>query len=155
LIEEGEKTIYKIRFLWKEFGRNLQTTSYETSAEKEEPEKIDSFQGLRRRQMLKNRGRSSTQDEFDYYCAQIPSYDPDMSPIKWWLHKRQQTECPRLSLLAIEVFSIPGMSYEPERVFSGARRTISWERSSLDPDVVERVECLKRWKESGILSYVF
>ena len=35
------------------------------------------------------------------------------------------------------------MSDEPERVFSGARRTISWERGQLNPKTVKITECLK------------
>jgi len=47
--------------------------------------------------------------------------------------------------MAIDILSIPAMSAESERVFSGARRTISWERSSLGATVVEQTECLKSW----------
>jgi hypothetical protein len=37
------------------------------------------------------------------------------------------------------------MSTEPERVFSGARRTISWDRTRLGSKMVEYSECLKSW----------
>lgn len=37
------------------------------------------------------------------------------------------------------------MSAESERVFSGARRTITWERHQLGAEVVEQSECLKSW----------
>lgn len=47
--------------------------------------------------------------------------------------------------MAIDVLSIPAMSAESERVFSGARRTITWERHKLGADVVERTECIKSW----------
>jgi hypothetical protein len=47
--------------------------------------------------------------------------------------------------MAIDVLSIPAMSAESERVFSGARRTISWERHQLGADVVEQSECIKSW----------
>jgi hypothetical protein len=33
--------------------------------------------------------------------------------------------------IALDILSIPAMSDEPERVFSGARRTISWENDIL------------------------
>jgi len=45
--------------------------------------------------------------------------------------------------MAIDILSIPAMSDELERVFSGARRMISWERGQLDPETVEMTECLK------------
>ncbi len=52
--------------------------------------------------------------------------------------------------MAIDSLSIPDMSTEPERVFLGARRTISWGRSRLSLTTVEKVECLRHWM-SGIL----
>jgi hypothetical protein len=52
--------------------------------------------------------------------------------------------------MAIDILSIPAMSDEPERVFSGARRTISWERARLGAETIEKLECLKHWLQSGI-----
>jgi len=43
------------------------------------------------------------------------------------------------------------MSDKPERVFSGGRRTISWDRSKISPEIVEEIECLKDWKKQGVL----
>ena len=51
----------------------------------------------------------------------------------------------------MEVLSIPAMSDKPERVFSGGRRTISWDRANISVQIVEAVECLKDWKSVGIL----
>jgi asparagine synthetase A len=53
--------------------------------------------------------------------------------------------------MAMDILSIPAMSDEPKRVFSGARRTVSWERAQMEPKTIEMVECLKHWKRSGIL----
>jgi hAT family protein len=47
------------------------------------------------------------------------------------------------------------MSAEAERVFSGARRTISWERASLSARTIERLECLKNWLKSKLSHGVF
>jgi len=44
------------------------------------------------------------------------------------------------------------MSDEPERVFSGGRRTISWDRGSMLPETLEQRECLKHWKKSGLIN---
>ena len=52
--------------------------------------------------------------------------------------------------MAIDILSIPAMSDEPERVFSGARRTVSWERAQMGAENLERVECLKHWKRGSI-----
>jgi len=45
--------------------------------------------------------------------------------------------------MAIDILSIPSMSAEVERVFSGARRTISWEQMRLGSERIENNECLK------------
>ena len=45
--------------------------------------------------------------------------------------------------MAINILSIPSMSAEVERVFSGARRTISWEQMRLGSERIENNECLK------------
>jgi hAT family protein len=57
--------------------------------------------------------------------------------------------------MAIDILSIPPMSDEPERVFSGARRTVSWDRGQMEPGTIEMRECLKHWKKSGILNTFF
>jgi hAT family C-terminal dimerisation region len=57
--------------------------------------------------------------------------------------------------MAIDILSIPLMSDELERVFSAARRTISWDREQIEPETIEMRECLKHWKKSGILSAFF
>ena len=54
--------------------------------------------------------------------------------------------------IAIDILSIPAISAEVERVFSGARRIISWERSRLRATVVEQSECLKSWLRQIIKS---
>lgn len=88
-------------------------------------------------------------DEYDTYISHTP-IPIDCSPLQWWLRDEQQQRYPRLSKMAIDILSIPAMSADPERVFSGARRTISWERIQLGASTIERGECLKSWIRSGI-----
>jgi hypothetical protein len=45
--------------------------------------------------------------------------------------------------MAIDVLSILLMSDEPERVFSRARRMVSWDRGQIEPGTIEQRECLK------------
>lgn len=56
--------------------------------------------------------------------------------------------------MAIDILSIAPMSDEPERVFSGSRRTISWDRARLRGDTVERLQCIKHWKKNRIITKV-
>ncbi|CEJ83175.1 Putative TPR repeat protein [[Torrubiella] hemipterigena] len=57
---------------------------------------------------------------------------------------------PELSRMAVDILSVPAMSAEPERVFSGARRTISWDRCQLGAQTIKKGECMKSWIKSGI-----
>jgi hypothetical protein len=50
---------------------------------------------------------------------------------------------PRLALMAIDILLIPPMSDEPERVFSGARRTVTWDRGQIKAETIELRELLK------------
>jgi hypothetical protein len=43
------------------------------------------------------------------------------------------------------------MSDKPERVFSGARRTITWDKAQLNPDTIEVKELLQDWKRTDVL----
>ena len=52
--------------------------------------------------------------------------------------------------MAIDILSIPSMSAEAERIFSGGRRTITWDRMQLGSGNIERTECLKSWLRSNI-----
>ena len=44
------------------------------------------------------------------------------------------------------------MSAELEQIFSGARRTISWQQMKLGPVNIERIECLKSWIRTGLVA---
>jgi hypothetical protein len=93
--------------------------------------------------------RPASQDEYEDYNSES-SYEIRTSALTWWCQDQQQKRWPRLSYMAIHILSIPAMSDEPERVFSGARRTISWERAQLSAENIERIECLKNWQKNGI-----
>lgn len=92
----------------------------------------------------------SEKDPYDQYISEGAYEVQDV--LGWWTAEPQRTRWPDLSRFAIEVLSIPAMSDEPERIFSGARRTISWERASLKPDIVEATECSKHFCISQRLS---
>ena len=53
--------------------------------------------------------------------------------------------------MAINILSIPLISDELERVFLGARRTVTWDRGQIEAKTIKLRECLKHWKKSGIL----
>jgi hAT family C-terminal dimerisation region len=86
--------------------------------------------------------------------------------LEWW--KANKAEYPTLFRIAVELFSIPDMSAEVERTFSGcvprfipcliindsAKQTITDRRNRLEADSIECVECLHHWLASDIISGV-
>ncbi|KAH0604023.1 uncharacterized protein H6S33_007054 [Morchella sextelata] len=62
-------------------------------------------------------------NEYTQYCACSP--EPDISdPRSYWMSGRSRTLFPNLSRMALDILSIPAMSAEPERLFSGQSRRL-------------------------------
>ena len=87
-------------------------------------------------------------DEFDTYFnrASLVVLN-DFNPIQWWANN---TGSPQMMNIAFDMLSIPAMSAETERVFSGAKLTISPSRNRLGEDIIEATECLNRWYRAGL-----
>ena len=90
-------------------------------------------------------------DELDRYLAE-PRLKKIATVIGWWQDPAQKSRFPLLSLMAIDIFSIPAMSSEPERVFSGAKNTLSDNRASMGIDIIQATQCLKSWFRSGLFT---
>ncbi|KNZ47846.1 uncharacterized protein VP01_609g9 [Puccinia sorghi] len=63
--------------------------------------------------------------------------------LKYWFVR--QKKLPTLSKMARIYLAIPATSAASERVFSKGRGIVSLQRSSLNPDVVEELLCIKEW----------
>jgi hypothetical protein len=74
--------------------------------------------------------------------------------ISYWAGKRKDPRWKDLARMALEILSIPAMSTEPERVFSGAKITISDRRCRLGDNIIEALECCKSWEREGLISGV-
>lgn len=87
-------------------------------------------------------------DEFSRYLSEpcLPHID---SALQWWVQQRGQY--PALALMAIDILSIPGMSDEPERVFSGARHTVTDFRGSLKAESIEMLACIRSWRRAHLI----
>ena len=72
------------------------------------------------------------------------------SPVLYWLLHRQQW--PHLSALALDVYSVPVMSDEPERVFSITGAAITPRRRLLKSDKIAHLMCLKAWMKAGVIT---
>jgi hAT family protein len=91
-----------------------------------------------------NPSKDQRADEWTIFQAGGP-LKIECSPLSWWLQPQQQQNWPCLANMAVDVLSIPAMSDEPERIFSGGRRTVSWERMRLGEQTIQAAECLKSW----------
>jgi hypothetical protein len=115
----------------------------------QEPLVLDSFDRIT--QSLCSVIRPASKNEYEDYNSQ-ESYDiGKQGALAWWSQDMQREYWPRLSLIAINILSIPLISDEPERVFSGAHRIVSWDRRQMEAEIIEIRECLKHWKRTGIL----
>ena len=72
------------------------------------------------------------------------------NPLSWW--HRHKAEYPILYSMAVDLFSIPGMSAECERVFSQTKKLITEERNRLSPDTVEADQLQKHWLLRGLVT---
>ena len=70
-------------------------------------------------------------------------------PLTWWL--QHESDYPVLSKMAMDLFSIPAMSSECERVFSQAKKLITDERNRLGHSTVQGDECQKQWLKTGLM----
>lgn len=87
-------------------------------------------------------------DDFRTFI-ELPPFRIDCSPLEWWSRSEQKSRYPRLHKMATAILSIPAESSEPERVFSGSRRTCSWDRLSLSCLNIQRIECIGSWIREG------
>ncbi|EED11944.1 conserved hypothetical protein [Talaromyces stipitatus ATCC 10500] len=139
--------LQKVKKLWEEYRNNAPYPMIMRSYENDQPRDLDDFDRIA--EDLDGFSRPASQDEFEDYNTESPR-KICTSALTWWCQDEQQKRWPRLSYIAIDILSIPAMSDEPERVFSGARHTISWERAQLSAENIERIECLKHWAKTGI-----
>jgi hypothetical protein len=89
-------------------------------------------------------------DEYEVYCREPVMMISD--PLKWWLELAQRRRFPNLSLMAIDILSIPPMSAETERLFSKAKLTVTDRRGSLNMETLNLLECLRSWDGSALIA---
>jgi hypothetical protein len=88
------------------------------------------------------------EDDFRTFVESSP-FRVDCRPLEWWSRSEQKSRYPRLYRMAMAILSIPAESSEPERAFSGSRRTCSWDRLSLSCHNIQRIECIGSWIREG------
>jgi hypothetical protein len=72
------------------------------------------------------------------------------SPMDYWIGKRKLW--PQLARMALDIYSTPAMSDEPERVFSTAGHVLTPSRRCLTSDAMQWLLCLRSWQNSEIIT---
>jgi glycine/D-amino acid oxidase-like deaminating enzyme len=94
---------------------------------------------------------SSETDEYAKWCFE--GRVPDVyHPLEFWSKSRIKHTYPRLSRMARDLFTIPAMSDEPERVFSSCGNMVTAQRGSLGADAIEEAQCVKSWMKNGVIT---
>jgi hypothetical protein len=98
-------------------------------------------------------------DDYTATVDQLAMYESEPLPqgltikdslIAYWVSKR--SIWPQLAQMALDVYSTPPMSDEPERVFSTTGNLMSARRRHLAGQSVEQMTCLRSWDRSGIIT---
>jgi hypothetical protein len=95
---------------------------------------------------------TSSVDDFNTFIAGDQIDIGELTPLQWWCKEDQRQRYPQLHRMAIAILSIPPESAESERVFSGARRTCSWDRLRLKPTKIEVIESIGSWLREGLIT---
>jgi hypothetical protein len=94
---------------------------------------------------------SSETDEYAKWCFE--GRVPDVyHPLEFWSKPRIKHSYPRLSRMARDLFTIPAMSDEPERVFSSCGNMVTPQRGNLSADAIEESQCVKSWMKNGVIT---
>ncbi|KAG7403414.1 putative AC9 transposase [Fusarium oxysporum f. sp. rapae] len=93
---------------------------------------------------------AAADDEYARYCAEDVANSRHYRgrPIDWW--KMNRNRYPRLSLMAVDMLTIPSSSAESERTFSSAGRMTAPLRSRLRREIVAMAQCIRSWSKAGI-----
>lgn len=114
-------------------------------------EEISAFDNLLRDLQGDSSSDNETEDDL-YNFIHSKQVIIDCHPLQWWCREDVRRRYPCLSHMAIDLLSIPPSSAEPERTFSGARRTASWDRLRITCSSIELVECIGNWLRTGIIT---
>ncbi|KAF0896093.1 hypothetical protein E2562_019323 [Oryza meyeriana var. granulata] len=147
-----DKVNYSFRALFDEY-RNIY-------ASHDKPQQSNDSQGapertrrlmrslIAQKMRLDNGAMSSTKSELEKYLAEENEEDKDFDILEWW--KDNANRFPVLSRMAHDLLAIPISTVASESAFSTGGRVLDDFRSSLTPQMVERLICTQDWLRSSI-----
>ncbi|KAJ6436813.1 putative AC transposase [Purpureocillium lavendulum] len=94
---------------------------------------------------------SAPVDEYERYLHNFAPADDkyQFNPLSWW--RENEMQYPNLARMATDLLSIPTMSAETERSFSGAGKMVSPLRTRLDQHSIGMAQSLRSWSREGIV----
>jgi hypothetical protein len=90
-------------------------------------------------------------DEYQRWCEE-GRQPTEFRPLEFWSTQRQKQAYPRLSRMARDLFTIPAMSDEPERVFSSSGLMTTPHRGRLSARAIGEAQVVKSWIKTGIIT---
>ncbi|OAQ58072.1 hypothetical protein VFPPC_11385 [Pochonia chlamydosporia 170] len=114
------------------------------------PFAASSRRGKSTRKTKQSAAGAMADDEYARYCAEdvVNSHHYRSRPIDWW--KINGHRYSRLSLMAVDMLTIPSSSAESERTFSSSGRMMVPLRSRLRREIVAMAQCIRSWSKAGI-----
>ena len=101
---------------------------------------------------MQKEGIDIVQDEYKRYCAAPVVQTHDARA--WWLEPTQRKTYLNPSIMALDLLSIPSMSAAPERLFPGAKITITDRRNNLEIESINATECCRSWLKSKQTAFI-
>jgi hypothetical protein len=90
-------------------------------------------------------------DQLKAYLAEgFAQISVDQSPIPYWISKLNIW--PQLARMALDIYSTPACSDDPERVFSEGSALLVPRRRQLGGNHVREILCLRSWQDTGIVT---
>jgi hypothetical protein len=80
------------------------------------------------------------------------STENEYRPREFWSTKRQKQAYPRLLRMVRNLFTVPAMSDEPERIFLCAGEITTTHRGRLSARTIRKAQCIKGWIKTGIIT---
>jgi hypothetical protein len=86
----------------------------------------------------------------DQYTSYAFGQQTPILPGTLYEYWSKESAIPAIQQMAYDHLSIPVMSSEIERAFSGAKLNLPASRNQLRPDILEAQECVRRWLNAGL-----
>ena len=148
-----------IQHIWEDKYKNMplnpsEDDLMEVDGSPPSPEKPKNVLDRLKRSLQVEMAGPTDEDDVQLFINARPIAIKHLTPLEWWCLPEQRQRYPQLHRMAINILSIPPSSAEPERTFSGARRTQSWDRLRMTAVNLERLECIGNWLRNGHINLV-